>query len=142
MRLSEFRKANEEFTGKASEIVRQLILAGIGVIWLFKTPSLISGQNSLDSFLIWPLIFLCIAAMCDLMQYVLGGKIWGKFFRDEEKKAKDANKIDSSSSLDPDVKAPRKFSKRIGWLYNAKICLMVLAYVFIIIFLIRHIRFI
>src|SRR6478672_3157292 len=36
MKLSKYRETGEYFSGKASEIVRQLILAGIAIIWVFK----------------------------------------------------------------------------------------------------------
>jgi sugar/nucleoside kinase (ribokinase family) len=37
MKLSEVRDAYETLSGKASEIARQLSLAGIAVIWIFKS---------------------------------------------------------------------------------------------------------
>jgi hypothetical protein len=141
MKLSDYNKVCTEYTGKASEIVRQLIFAGIAVIWLFRIQTPIAGQSSLDSFLIFPLFGLCLAAMADLMQYVFGGRVWAKFFRDEERKAKAANKKNYLLTLDPDIKAPRKYSYRIGLFYNAKIVLMFLSYIFIIIFLARHFKF-
>ena len=39
MKLSEYKKTYEDFSGKASNVVRQLSFAGIAVIWIFKVQS-------------------------------------------------------------------------------------------------------
>lgn len=127
MKLSEYRKIANEYTAKASEITRQLSLAGIGIIWLFKNSD--TSPHLLDSFLVLPLIFLTIALLTDLLQYVIAGYTWISFFRKEEKKV-------LSTDTDPDVKAPSIKNKPIYFLFYCKIALMIFSYAFIIVYLI------
>ncbi len=127
MKLSEFRKLANEYTAKASEITRQLSLAGIGIIWLFKNSD--TNPHLLDPFLIMPLLFLTIALFTDLIQYVVGGHTWISFFREEEKKV-------LPTDLDPEIKAPPSKNKPIYFLYYSKIALMIFSYAFIIGYLI------
>jgi len=135
MKLSEFNKRADEYTAKASEITRQLILGGLAIIWLFKVS--IDGTETLDRFLIVPLICLSIALVADLLQYVLGGKIWKAFFLQEEAKAN--HNSDSTKELDPDIKAPKKLSKPIYFFYWTKILLMLLSYLLLIVYLINEV---
>ncbi len=128
MRLSEFKKRADEYTSKASEITRQLIFAGIAIIWIFRNPN-----GKLDTLLIYPLTFLTIALVADLLQYVLGGKVWMDFFRSEEARAKEKNETD------PEIKAPKKLSDYIYLCYWLKIGLMFFSYLLLIIYLIRFI---
>lgn len=131
MKLSEFRKRSNEYTAKASEITRQLSLAGIAIIWLFKnenTGSVETTTHLLDKYLLWPLFFLSVSLLLDLVQYLIGGIIWINFFRKEEDKLQ-------NTSDDPDIKAPKKYNKPIYVVYYTKIVMMVLAYIFIICYL-------
>jgi hypothetical protein len=137
MKLSEFNKRADEYTAKASEITRQLILGGLAIIWLFKVS--IDGTETLDRFLLVPLICLSIALVADLLQYVWGGKIWKAFFLQEETKAKANHNSDSSKELDPDIKAPKKLSKPIYFFYWTKILLMLLSYLLLIVYLINKV---
>jgi hypothetical protein len=139
MRLSEFKKVGENYTGKASDIVRQLIFAGIAIIWVFKNKQ--EGQDTLDPFLIIPLLFLCLALIADLFQYIYGGHVWGKYYREQEAIAIKEYKLDNTKPIDPDHKAPKNKSKPIRALYTLKIWLTCIAFTFIIYFLIRHINF-
>jgi hypothetical protein len=127
MKLSEYRKVANDYTIKASEITRQLSLAGIGIIWIFKNSD--KETHLLDSYLILPLLFLAVALLLDLIQYVVGGQVWISFFRKEELKVTDTN-------LDPEIKAPVQKSKPIYVLYYCKIIFMLLSYAFIICYLI------
>lgn len=125
MKLSEYLKTANEYTAKASEITRQLSLAGIGIIWLFKS----SGPGPiLDSFLILPLIFLSCALLLDLMHYVVGGWTWITYFQEQEKIITD--------ELDPNIPAPKSKSRPLYILYYSKIIFMLFAYFFIVGFLI------
>lgn len=89
MKLSEYRKKSNEYTAKASEICRQLSLAGIAIIWLFgdlkKTPIL-------EPFLLFPLLALALSLLFDLLQYFIAGWIWIIFFRKEEKESSERNR--------------------------------------------------
>lgn len=131
MLLSEYRKRSHEYTAKASEITRQLCLAGVAIIWLFKSTDdkQVLAQATkpiLEPYLVWPLFFLSLAMVCDLAQYVVGGIIWISFFRKKEKEFPNS---------DPDIKADDSLNKPIYALYYIKISLMILAYFFIVTYL-------
>lgn len=139
MKLSEYKKISDTYTSKASDIIRQLILGGIAIIWIFKFSD--SGRQTLDRFLLVPLITLCFGLIADLLQYVIGGKIWNNFFIKEERKAKSNQRIDPTLLNDPDIKAPRILNKPIYLFYWLKIGFMLISYILIIIYLVRKINF-
>ncbi|MBD0367969.1 MAG: hypothetical protein ICV53_17925 [Flavisolibacter sp.] len=111
MKLSEYRKASNEYTAKTSEITRQLSLAGIAIIWLFKNAddkqSLANTTEPLlNRYLIIPLIFLSAALLADLLQYVIGGETWINFFKKKEKELADPHD-------NPEIEAPKRLSRPI-----------------------------
>jgi hypothetical protein len=135
MKLSEYNKRADEYTSKASEITRQLILGGLAIIWLFKTT--INGSEVLDRKLIFPLIGLSLALLSDLLQYVVGGKIWKGFFRNEESKVKAVRRSDPNQDSDPEISASKRLSRPIYFFYWSKIVLMLISYALILIYLIN-----
>ena len=139
MKLSEFKKRGDEYTSKASDITRQLVFAGIAIIWIFKKED--NGRMTIDSFLIFPLITLTVAIICDLLHYAIAGFIWKEFFKNEEKKAINNNKANALNLLDPEIKARRRLNTPIYFCYWLKISLLVISYVLIIIFLIKNMVF-
>ena len=130
MKHSEIIKRSHEFTGKASEISRQMVLAGVGIIWLFKDPN----SNTLDNCTIWPLLFLGGAVVIDLAQYVIGGVVWKRFY----------DKIDKTirPEDDPEVAAPASLSTPLYVLFFIKLGLTIVSYILIIIFLARNLHFV
>ena len=76
MKISEIRDAYYAASGKVSELVRQLALAGIAIIWLFRAGGENSGGIHFSHFLIWPLIFFVSSLTADFLQYVYFSLIW------------------------------------------------------------------
>jgi hypothetical protein len=81
--LDAVRKASEEFSGKASDIIRQLSLAGIGLIWIFRVGP--DASVRLDISLLRAAFFIFLALSFDLLQYLLGSVTWYLFLRYKEK---------------------------------------------------------
>ena len=82
MQLVDARSAYETLSGKASDIVRQLSLAGIALIWLFrvgpdKTPVIDQGLSRAA-------LFIFLALFFDFLQYLVGTLIWFLYFRYKE----------------------------------------------------------
>ena len=69
---------------KVSDVFRQLALAGIGLVWVFKGTT--AGSLGLDPKLIRAALFLITGLSCDLLQYVLTAFIWFAIFRTKEKR--------------------------------------------------------
>lgn len=77
MNLREAREHYYFHTGKVSDIVRQLALGGIAVVWLFR-----SGDGSsvvLPVSLLLPLKLIVLGLAFDLLQYAFGSALWGFF---------------------------------------------------------------
>jgi hypothetical protein len=77
------KKTYEEFSGKASEIIRQLSLAGIALVWIFKTGS--DTTAVLQPQLRQAAFFIFIALAMDLLQYLSSALIWFGYFHIKEK---------------------------------------------------------
>ena len=128
MKLSEINKIGKESTKVASDIVRQLSLAGVGIIWLFKSSD--DSDILFSPILVFPLLFLALALFCDLIQYIIAGNIWRNF-------VKDSQALKTPSNQDPDVDIPDAKSKPIYFFYYSKIVLMFCAYIIIITHLVK-----
>ena len=125
--LSIVQERYEFYTGKASDINRSLALAGIAVIWIFKSSS--EGITSIPNTLITPLIFLIISLGVDLIQYIIGGLIWWIYFlykEQQKKKGKDIGK---------ELDAPSAFPITLWILFIAKITSTIVAYTYLLRFL-------
>jgi hypothetical protein len=84
MNLEDAKAAYETLSGKASEIVRRISLAGVGIIWIFKSGT--GNSLLLDRPLLRAAFFIFLALLLDFLQYVLGTTIWFTYFRYREKK--------------------------------------------------------
>ena len=129
MKLKDVRDASRAYTVQASALVRQLAITGVAVLWIFKD----KDQNILPSSTVWPIILLISSLFLDLLQYSLGGIIW-KLFADQEFKRTCANE-------ETDVDIPDGKANIIYIIYYAKIVVLVIAYVGLFNFLIRHLKF-
>lgn len=84
MKLSDARDHYYTFSGKVSDVARQLCFAGIAVIWIFAVGDSVSGF-SLPAELIWPLTFFILGLAFDLLHYLIAAASWGIFHRVKEK---------------------------------------------------------
>jgi hypothetical protein len=77
LKFKEFRADYYWFSGKASDIARQLALAGIAVVWIFKVQQ---GVNViLPAELLLPALLFVATLGLDLLHYVIAALIWGAF---------------------------------------------------------------
>jgi len=132
--LSEFKQSYYEFTGLTSSSCRQLALAGIAIIWIFKTGA--ASGISIPSELLYPAIFFVISLAADLLQYFVASAIWGTFHRFKEKQHE-------RLALPPefDVKAPYYFPWPQLLLFNVKVTCVLFGYTKLIIFMFNTISF-
>ena len=132
MKLSEYKNDFYEFSGLASSASRQLAFAGIAIIWLFKTSS--GDDYNLPSELFIPAAALITSLGSDLLQYVFGAIIWGRFHRKHEK-------LRSSIEDDPILEAPAYFNLPIKLFFYLKIFAVLVAYFYLLVFAISAIKF-
>ncbi len=97
MILKDARNAYDYYSGKLSDVVRQLAFAGIAVIWIFKNGA---SVIPFDERLVWPLRFLVGALACDLLHYVYASLAWGRFAHMHGKDGtKDADEVEPDEKI-------------------------------------------
>jgi hypothetical protein len=125
MKLSEYKSVYEDASAQVSDITRQMALAGIAIIWIFRqtepTDKIICPE------LITPLLFFISTLFLDLSQYIYKTIAWYIFFRTNEKK----NKITS----DPFLQASTLINKPTWLCFWLKVISLVVGYVLVFIFL-------
>jgi hypothetical protein len=121
MKLEDARGAYEALSGKASDIVRQISLAGVGLIWIFKSPG---ATFSFDARLVRAALFIFLALLFDFLQYLIGTSIWFVYYRYKERK----HTHESHEFL-----APSQLNWPTWFLFFLKSAMMVIAYAWYII---------
>ena len=84
MKIEDYRQSYYTFSGKASDVARQLSFAGIALIWIFKADK--GGALAIPEQLLVPAALFVVSLALDLMQYVFGSLIWGAYARYHEGK--------------------------------------------------------
>jgi hypothetical protein len=118
MKLEDARAAYETLSSKASDIVRQMSLAGVGVIWIFKSAA--GTAISLERPLLKAALFIFLALLFDLLQYVFGAITWFVYFRHKEGKG---------TEEDAEFLAPPELNWPTWALFYLKTAMMLIAYV-------------
>jgi hypothetical protein len=129
MKISEIRDAYYDNTARVSDLVRQLTLAGIAVIWMFRVGGDDSGGIRYTQPLIWPLVLFVAALSCDLLQYVYYSVTWGVMNTKLWCKYKDNNK---EVNVSPNWNLP---GLTFFWL---KVSLTIIAYVLLVRYILQQ----
>jgi len=116
------------YSGKASDVTRQLAFGAIAVVWIFKTER--DGALRLPAALLWPAVCTVLALFFDSLQYLYATAAWGIFHRAQEQKLK----------RDPakEFAAPRQINWPTLVCFWLKVPLVGAAYVFLVVFLFRQ----
>jgi hypothetical protein len=117
MKIEDARGAYEALSGKTSDIVRQISLAGVGLIWIFKTGT--GASLSLESPLLKAALFIFLSLLFDFLQYLLGTTIWFAYFRHKEKQG---------TKEDDEFLAPAQLNWPTWGLFYLKSAMMLVAY--------------
>lgn len=121
MKLKDARELYYFYSGKTSDLVRQLGLAGIAVIWIFKYE--VEGVPKIPEALLPPLILIVLGLALDLLQYAVATSIWGIFQRRKEL---------SGVSDDTDFLAPKQFNWPTISFFVLKAASIIAAYVYLL----------
>jgi hypothetical protein len=123
MKVKDYMKVYQEFSGKLSDNTRKLAFAGIAIVWIFKQGK--NGTFLLPDLLKLAILMFVITLSFDLLQYIYQTIIWGFFHRYYEKKFGE----------DHELTAP----KYINWpaiiFFWSKVTVLVVGYVFVLKFL-------
>jgi len=125
MKLSEYKQDFYSFTGKLSDINRQIAFAGIAIIWIFKRTD--GTEPIICSELVFPAILLALALAADILQYIYQSIAWAIFHRQNEKR---------KTEDDPEVSASPIMNYPSWLLFGLKVLLVIIAYIIIIGFLV------
>ena len=126
-KLSEYKNDYYYFTGKLSEINRQIAFAGIALIWIFK-----NGENSnlkIENELILPAILIVLSLAFDIFQYIYQSITWSIFYTYYNRKNKSEEKK---------IKSPEYLNYPSWFFFIVKVILVLLAYWKILFFLIDN----
>lgn len=98
--LQKIWDAFDVYTGKVSDISRQLSFAGIAIIWIFKTGDIYKPEK--EDWFLWPLGLFVLTLAIDLLQYITGSLTWLIYARIKEKEQKKiSGGIDLDKQYDP-----------------------------------------
>ena len=129
MKLKGTRESYYHYTGKTSDIIRYLGLAGIGIIWIFRVEGI--GKTSLPQNLLFPTVLMIIGLGFDLLQYLTASVVWGVYSRHKEKSGTEENE---------EFDAPRQINWLTNIFFGLKIIPIVWAYILILKYL-SHLLF-
>jgi hypothetical protein len=117
VRLEDVKSAYETLSGTASSIIRQLSLAGIGLIWLFNIGT--GAKPALPHPLLQGALFIFLALFFDLLQYLVGTFTWFVYFRKKER---------AGTPPDAEFLAPAWINWPTWFLFSVKAACMLIAY--------------
>jgi hypothetical protein len=117
MNVTDYRETYYTLSGKASDISRQLSLAGIALIWIFKREK--GGPLDVPGALLIPASLFIVALALDLLQYAIGTGIWGLYARYHENR---------DTAEDEELSAPIYFNWPALICFWLKIFFVVFAY--------------
>ena len=125
MEIKDYSERFAAFTSKASEVNRQLALAGIAVVWIFGN----SATQLIEPALVKPLFFFLLTLALDLLHYLVGSIIWGLFFEIKEWQ------VNKKKIKNENIKAPNSLSLIINIIFVMKFISMILATIHLLKFL-------
>lgn len=126
MKLKDAREFYYFHSGKTSDLVRQLALAGIAVVWIFRYE--VQGVPKIPVQLLAPLSLIVLSLTLDLLQYAVATGLWGAFQR---RKERDGVKEDAEFT------APRQLNWPALTFFWLKVVATASAYYFLLKYLAR-----
>ncbi len=128
MKLKDVREAYQFYTGKASDIVRQLSFAGLATIWLFKEG--VGQRQHVPHELFMPGALIVSALAADFLHYLVGSAVWGSYNRHKER---------SGTAVTDEFEAPPALNWPTMVLFWLKVAFLLLSYGLLLSFLIHRI---
>jgi hypothetical protein len=121
-KLSDYKVVYEEASSKVSDLTRQMALAGIAIIWIFRQPD--TSEKIICKELLTPLIFFISTLSFDILQYIYKTIAWAIFFRIKEKKTK-------KQDPDPPMQARPIMNLPTWILFFLKVICLLIGYILI-----------
>ncbi len=135
--LENILKAHEVLTGKLGDVNRQLVFAGIGILWIFKfsTPA---GTLSLPPELHVPAMLFVASLTADLLQYAYSSVLYSIMFHVYEYNLKK-----QSTNKEEFIELASKVNHHRAWDYpsyallSLKVILSIVGYLFLLRYLVN-----
>lgn len=127
MKIKDARDISDFYSGKVSDIARQLALAGLAIVWIFKFDQ--QGIPKVPHLLLIPAALITLGLLCDFLQYVYGAVAWERY--------RDAKEHDVGP--DEDIFPKKSMTRPMDALFQAKVLLIFTAYAFLVVYLARQI---
>lgn len=121
--LKEWREDYENTTGTISEIVRNLMFAGIGVIWIFRVEGAV--EHILPNTLFIALGLIVFGLITDLIQYIWKALNIYIFYEINDKKYNKGKLTDTDIE---DIKFPAYIEVGTWFFFFSKIFILFLSY--------------
>lgn len=130
MKIEDYKKDYQYFSGKLSEITRSLSFMGFGVVWI-----LIGGLEGfkpgfIPSHLLWVLGLLVIYLIFDILHYLYQTLIWFWYFRKLEKEH-------GTTCNRDDFVAPCVYANCAWIIFWIKIAIVISAYAILLIYIFK-----
>lgn len=129
MKLKQYREGYELFSGKVSDISRNLCFVGFGVIWILTGDLQQFTKGDEARILMWAMLLFSLSLLFDLSQYIYQTSMNFYFMRKYEK----ADDVDS----DKDYRHRAKYNKPANCFFRLKVLLMIFSYGLIIIHILQ-----
>jgi len=132
--LNDYLSSMNAYTSTASTVNRSLAIGGIAIVWMFKKPDTHTIEKGILNI---PLLLLAGSLALDLLQYFFGAIAWKLFY--ERKYWIWKNKKNFDHAYVSDIPAPNLISVPIYIIWFAKILAMIVAYYYLLSFLLTKI---
>lgn len=121
-KLSDYKAVYEEASSKVSDLARQMALAGIAIIWIFRQSD--TTEPRICRELLPPLISFVATLSFDILQYIYKTIVWAIFFRVKEKKI-------GKKDADPLMQAKPIMNLPTWILFSLKVISLLIGYILI-----------
>lgn len=128
MKLSDWKKVGRDYTERASNISRSLVLSGIAIIWV-----IVESDDSIklsEPLLFWAVLLLGLAIFLDFLHYLIAGIIWTTFYNVKHKEG-----VRADEDITP--KGPLR-RRTVYFFYYTKFIVMFVAYLLVFISVIKY----
>ena len=128
--IDEGIKESDVYSGKLSDVSRQLAFSGIAIIWIVRSPEKADLHELWHPLLLAPLGFLVFALALDLFHYLSMSIFWHRWYRRAEIQNDTLRKENQPEKSDFPVSS---LPINIGWwLFYSKSAVVLLAYMLLL----------
>jgi hypothetical protein len=128
LKLADARGAYDSFSSKLSEVTRQLNLAGIAVIWIFKVGNE-SGGIAYTKSLLWPLGLFVGSLGLEILHYLYASLAWSILHRIKERAGVTNEQV---------FKAPAAINWPSVFLFYGKVTLTIIGFALLITYIAKQ----